>query len=282
MGSPAMSNDPLAAAGISYGGDGTDPHAPAPGVTVPVGGVVQHMHGASEEAGGFGDEPASSCCSGGGGGMALQAEASGGEEASGPYTGGDFGVGGGEGDASAEALAAAPEPRVARPPPQTPGRAIPTPSKGGAAGFKVVESPARPGGADGAVQPSTPLSSAKTPSRQPEPAPPPPPPGAEGDSSKPALLKHLQASFHRLDPTGIGKAPTIKLVRALRTLLTSQTASLKASRGWANALGQIVDGLEANVEAARIQAEERGGEEGLEGMLTVWEDLLRMAEGVNA
>ena len=133
------------------------------------------------------------------------------------------------------------------------------------------------------MQPSTPLSSAKTPSRQPEPAPLPPPPGAEGDSSKPALLKHLQTSFHRLDPTGIGKAPTIKLVLALRTLLTSQTASLKASRGWANALGQIVDGLEANVEAG----EDSGGGEGWrggrrEGMLTVWEDLLRMAEGVNA
>ena len=100
-------------------------------------------------------------------------------------------------------------------------------------------------------------------------------PDSPAPTSEEQLVKHLQSAFQRLDKKGSGTAPTDALLRSLRTMLASQTASLRASRGWASGIRQICSNLEANIEEARD-----GGV--LEGLSSNWEDLLELAERVQA
>ena len=99
----------------------------------------------------------------------------------------------------------------------------------------------------------------------------------ERGETRRALLSHLQTAFQRLDKRGKGEAPTDQLVRALRTLLASQAASLKASRGWASGLKQMSDTLDGRLDAARSGVTPGA----VEGLVTGWEELLELAEAVN-
>ena len=97
------------------------------------------------------------------------------------------------------------------------------------------------------------------------------------DSARAALLGQLQTAFQRLDLKGAGAAPTAKLLQALRTLLASQTASLRASQSWAGGLRQICGTLEAQLEEARLS-----DQAAVDHLATSWNGLLALSEEVHA
>ena len=127
---------------------------------------------------------------------------------------------------------------------------------------------------DGSIPPSVRTSAA--------PATPPPPgapplEGREEIETRRAILGHLQMAFARLDREGKGVAPTDALARALHTLLASQTATQRASKGWAGGMRQLVAILDANIEEARLG----GVEASVDHLSTAWDELLALAAEVN-
>ena len=103
-------------------------------------------------------------------------------------------------------------------------------------------------------------------------------PGSPAPTAQQQLVSHLQTHFSKLDQNGVGAAPTAALLRGLKTLLASQTASLRASRGWAGGIRQVCSHLEAKLEAARL-----GGDfDAVERLSTGWDELLELSEVVQA
>ena len=103
-----------------------------------------------------------------------------------------------------------------------------------------------------------------------------PPPAKDAADTRKALRAHLQTSFARLDRSGSGTAPTGRLVAGLRSLLASQTASVRTSRGWARGLTQICERLDGKLDEARLG----GVAEAVEHLATGWEELLELADEV--
>ena len=84
-----------------------------------------------------------------------------------------------------------------------------------------------------------------------------------------ALIGHLQMAFSRVDPTGSGSAPTEPLVRALRTLLASQTTNnQRINKGWTGLLRQLVRILDIKIGDAGYGA--------VDNLATGWEELLSL------
>ena len=101
-------------------------------------------------------------------------------------------------------------------------------------------------------------------------------PSSPAPGSKQILVDHLQGQYSKLDRKGAGEASTVALLRGLQTLVASQAASLRASRGWATGVRQVCANLEATVEAARL-----GGDLSAVGKLvTRWDELMDLADRV--
>ena len=104
-------------------------------------------------------------------------------------------------------------------------------------------------------------------------------PGSPAPTAQQQLVSHLQTHFSKLDQNGVERRrPPPQAAARAKTLLASQTASLRASRGWAGGIRQVCSHLEA-----KLRRRGWGGDfDAVERLSTGWDELLELSEVVQA